>query len=227
MRRAWTLSLLITLGLLACRARLPAELTDPRSGDHAAQASVGTPSIPAAGDLAPHFELPDLEDRLWNLHDLEGRIVVLLWFDPECPFLLHAYGPGRQAGRARDHATRGTVWLAIDSNGPGRAGAARERNLAFVARHDVGHPILLDEDGAVGRAFGARLSGEVLVLGPDGRLAYRGALDNAPFGVPRRGHRVEGYVDQALEALARGEAPPTARTEPYGCRIRYSAPQGR
>ena len=40
----------------------------------------------------------------------------------------------------------------------------------------------LDEDGAVGHTYGAKTTPQMFVIDPDGKIAYAGAVDNAPLG---------------------------------------------
>ena len=220
-------SLLITLSLAAlaaCRAALPPELGAARAADGAGGAQLAPLPPPSVGEPAPAFVLTDLEGRTWDLAALAGRPAVLLWFDPECTFLVHAYEHGDLAERAARIAEGGVVWLSIAPTGPEMGDDTRERSTDFVAAHGVPHPVVLDDNGAVARAFGARLAGEVLVLAPDATVVYRGALDNAPFGIVRGGFERRNYVEEALAALARGARPQMQTTEPYGCRLRITHP---
>ncbi len=212
----------VALALLlstACRAPLPPELDAPAP---APAQGAPEPTFLRPGDPAPGFELPDLEGRIWRLADLAGRPVVLLWFDPECPFLEHAYSEqGLREVTARLSA-HNVVWLGINSSGPGRAGSGRELNASFVQEHDILHPVLLDEAGAVARRYGARRSPEAFVIAPDGALVYRGPLDNSPFGVVPGGGERRDYVELALDAIAQGRSPTLPLIEPYGCRLRLA-----
>ncbi len=208
---------LLPLVVLGCRASLPAEL-DASAPAPAAPRPLAVPErAPEPGQVAPDFELEDTGGRRWSLGALRGRAVVLTWYDPSCPFLEFAYRRGDLAERVRRAQAAGAVWLAIDSS-PTRAappdGAARA----------LDHPLLVDARGRVGRRYGVRVAGETLVIAPDGTVAYRGPLDDAPFGVVAGGGARRDYVAATLAALAAGAAPPEPAIEPYGARIRYANP---
>jgi len=69
-------------------------------------------------------------------------------------------------GTAARHLAEGVVWLGIDSAAPGKQGYEPDDILDGVKRFGLTHPILLDETGLVGHAYGkARPSGGVVRLG--------------------------------------------------------------
>jgi hypothetical protein len=64
----------------------------------------------------------------------------------------------------------------------------------------------------------------MFVVTKDGKLAYKGAIDNSPDGergAPEGGVLVE-YVSAALEDLAAGRPVRTAETKAYGCTVKFA-----
>jgi hypothetical protein len=111
----------------------------------------------------------------------------------------------------------------VNSAAPGKQGHGAEVNRAAARDWKMGHPLLLDESGAVGRAYGATNTPHMFVVDRDGRLAYAGAIDNSPDGerrAPSGGGLVE-YVSAALEDLGAGRPVRTPRTKAYGCSVKY------
>jgi hypothetical protein len=134
------------------------------------------------GEAAPAFSLPDLEGKTVNLSDFAGKTVVLEWFNPDCPFVKYAHGEdGPLRTLAKDRSGE-VVWLAINSGAPGKQGAGAERNREATKEYAIEHPILLDESGSVGQAYGATNTPHMFVIDGSGKLVYAGALDNAPMG---------------------------------------------
>jgi hypothetical protein len=92
-------------------------------------------------------------------------------------------------------------------------------NQEAKTKWKLNHPVLLDENGTVGKSFGATTTPHVYVIDPKGVLVYQGAVDNAPFG------RVEGarvpYLEQCLGDLGAERAVSTTKTKPYGCSVKY------
>lgn len=173
------------------------------------------------GEPAPDFLLPDLHGERVRLSDFAGRPVVLEWFNPECRHVAYAYRQGPLATLPKRWARRDVVWLSINSNADGEPGTGLEKNRRLAESYGIEHRVLLDGSGIVGRAYGARTTPHVYVIAADGRIAYQGALDNAPAGVLSEKEPIN-YVDAALEALFSGAPPEVMQTEPYGCRVRYA-----
>ncbi|MEZ5978165.1 MAG: redoxin family protein [Planctomycetota bacterium] len=97
---------------------------------------------------------------------------------------------------------------------------------AHAERQGLAGLVLDDADGAVARAFDARTTTEVFVLDASGTLTYRGALSDR-YGIgyalaePR--HR---YLEDALDALLRGETAHVAATTAPGCLLERRASTG-
>lgn len=176
------------------------------------------------GQAAPDFSLSGLDGKTVQLADLKGKTVVLEWFNPECPFVKAAHTKGSLVDTAARHAKDGVVWLAINSAAPGKQGHGAELNRAAAKAFGLTHPILLDEGGAVGRAYGATNTPHLFVIDREGKLAYRGAIDNSPDGerASPAGGALVNYVDAALADLAAGRAVKVAQTKPYGCGVKYA-----
>jgi peroxiredoxin len=150
-------------------------LVDPR-----AIAEIGRP--------APDFTLPTADGQAVTLSELRGKRVVLEWFNPECPFVKKAHDDGPLKDLAARSAAAGIVWLAINSGAPGKQGHGAELNQKAGAAWGLTHPILLDESGAVGQAYGASNTPHVYVIDEAGALVYRGgARQRADGGARRRG----------------------------------------
>jgi peroxiredoxin len=181
----------------------------------AALVALSAPSLAAAAEVgkpAPDFALPDLDGKIHRLSDLKGRVVVLEWFNPGCPYVVNA------------HTKDAVVWLAVNSAAPGKQGYGVETNREAARRWSMGHPVLLDEAGATGKAYGATNTPHLFVVGKDGTLVYQGAVDNSPDGergAPKGGMLVE-YVPAALEDLKAGRPLRTAETKAYGCSVKYA-----
>lgn len=175
------------------------------------------------GDQAPDFTLTDLEGRSVTLSQFKGKTVVLEWFNPGCPYVQASHTVGSLVGLADKHQAKGVVWLAINSNAAGKQGAGRETNLKAVKAFKLKHPLLLDESGKVGKAYGATRTPEMFVIDPTGRVVYAGAIDNSPDGEGGRptGGTLINHVDVALTALAAGNPVTTSTTKAYGCTVKY------
>lgn len=171
--------------------------------------------VAEVGKPAPEFELKDLDGKPVKLSDHKGKIVVLEWFNPDCPAVVTGHTKGTLKDMAaRATAERDVVWLAVNSGGPGKQGHAVEANKKRLEEWKIGHPILRDERGEVGRSYGAKSTPHMMVIDAKGVLVYRGAPDNAPNGTPDG--ELVNYVTAAIAAAKAGKMPETKETRSYG-----------
>lgn len=176
------------------------------------------------GKPAPDFKLKDLDGKEVSLASLKGKTVVLEWFNPECPYVKAAHGKGSLVDTAKKQQGKGVVWLSINSGAPGKQGHGVEKNKAAVKTFAMENPVLLDESGAVGKAYGATNTPHLFVIDPSGTLVYRGAIDNSPDGEGQSptGGTLVNYVNAALDDLAAKRAVKTSDTKAYGCSVKYA-----
>jgi len=170
------------------------------------------------GRRAPDFELKSFDGRTVALAQYKGRVVVLEWFNMDCPFSKYHYETkSTMVDLAKKYKDKEVVWLAVNST----SSTTPEVNLAFAKKHKLPFPILDDRSGRVGRAYGARTTPHMLIVDKDGLIAYDGAIDSAPLGKAKEGVETIGYVDQALAQLTSGQKVSTPATPPYGCSVKY------
>jgi peroxiredoxin len=193
------------------------EPAQPGAGaaSEAARAQVGQP--------APDFELPSLAGEKVKLSAFKGKTVVLEWFNPDCPFVRQAHTSGSLAGTGSREQKNGVVWLAVNSGAPGKQGHGKETNEAGKEQYGIDYPILFDEDGRVGRMYGATNTPHMYVIDTEGTLVYMGALDNSRSGDPEDAEpELINYVANALKALADKQPVATAQTNAWGCGVKYA-----
>lgn len=178
------------------------------------------------GKLAPDFALKDLDGKQHSLAQHLGKIVVLEWFDPLCPHCVQTHA---ETGALREQPGRlkgqGVVWLAVNSTDPALDGGKPETSKVFAGKNKMSTPILLDADGAAGRAYGARTAPHCFVVNERGVLVYGGALDNAPLGKVDGDQKKVNYVDAAIADIKAGRTIAVSDTKPWGCAIQYAKPK--
>jgi len=175
------------------------------------------------GAKAPDFSLPDLDGKTVKLSDFKGKVVVLEWFNPECPYVKASHTKGSLVGAAKKAADQGVVWLAVNSGAAGKQGAGAEKSREGLKAFGLSHPVLLDAEGTVGKQYGATNTPHMFVIDKAGTLVYRGAIDNSPDGEGKspEGGKLVSYVGAALDALAAGKPVSTPETKAYGCSVKY------
>jgi peroxiredoxin len=180
---------------------------------------------PVLGKPAPDFTLKDLDGKDVTLSSLEGTTVVLEWFNPECPFVKKAHSKGSLVNQANQTIDNTTKWIAINSGGPGKQGHDPAVNVEAVKTWGLTHPVLRDETGEIGKAYGATNTPHMFVIDPNGIVVYAGAIDNSPDGELQSAPdgNVINYVAAALEDLRQGRPVATPLTKAYGCGVKYGS----
>src|SRR5437660_8336975 len=135
---------------------------------------------PPVGGAAPDFSLTDAKGKTHSLSQYKGKYVVLEWFNPECPFVKKHYGSGNMQKLQEEYTGKGVVWLTIDSNAPGSEGNMTPEQAQKVMRdlNTKQTALLLDPEGKVAKLYGAKNTPDMIVIRPDGKIAYEGPIDS-------------------------------------------------
>jgi peroxiredoxin len=218
--------LLATLVLAASACGRPSSSSGPAtSASVPGSATTTTMAKATVGLAAPDFTLTGLDGHAVTLSSFKDKTVVLEWFNPGCPFVRKAHTVGSLKDAAARAQTQDVVWLAVNSAAAGKQGSGADANRKAAAEYGMTHPILLDDDGHVGRAYGATNTPNMFVIDPQGTLVYRGAIDNSPDGEgqsPTDGKLVN-YVDDALAAVKAHQPVKVPETKAYGCGVKYAS----
>ncbi len=215
------------LSLILCGCSTPEVVPDaPKSSAPAAAppAAVDKPDdAPKAtvGQPAPDFDLPTLDGGRESLSKYKGKIVVLEWFNPDCPFVKQSHTEGTLKGMAAKHPD--VVWLAINSNKPGSQGSSQETNEAGRKNYGITYPVLFDADGRVGQAYGATNTPHMYVIDEAGVLRYAGALDNTKGGDVEDVDTLQNYVADAIAAVKAKTEVAVKETQAWGCTVKYAS----
>lgn len=179
---------------------------------------------PQVGQAAPDFTLNDSNGNAHKLSDFKGKFVVLEWLNHGCPFVKKHYGAGNMQGLQKEYTAKGIVWLSIASSAPGKQGhmTPEEINTTKTEKDSAATAILVDEDGAVGRLYNAKVTPELYVIDPEGTLVYMGAIDDKKSVDPADIAGAKNYVKQALDEAMAGKPVSEAATTAYGCPVKYA-----
>ena len=186
-----------------------ARAQDKPAGDKPA-AKETTTATAEVGKAAPGFELKGIDGKTVKLSDLKDKVVVLEWFNMECPVCVKRM-PVMEETSAK-YAKQGVVWLAVDSTAVRKV----EENVAFAKDKKIAYPILMDNDGKVGKAYGAKTTPHMFVINK-GKLAYAGAIDDGNANEAGK----KNYVADALDSILAGKEVATGTTKSYGCSVKY------
>ncbi len=178
---------------------------------------------PPVGSAAPDLSLTDAKGKAHSLSQYKGKYVVLEWFNPECPFVKKHYGSGNMQKLQEEYTSKGVTWLTIDSNAPGTEGniTPDQAQTIMASWKTKQTALLLDPESKVARSYGAKNTPNMVVIAPEGKIVYEGAIDSKATPNPADIPNSTNYVKVALDESLEGKPVTTSTTKPYGCSVKY------
>ena len=188
-------------------------------------AATFTPAAHAAvavGQAAPDFSALDTAGKTHRLSDYKGKLVVLEWTNPGCPFVQKHYS-GNMQGLQKEAVGKGVVWLAINSTETGSGDYLAPARLAgwMTGKQAAASATLMDESGSIGQLYSARTTPHMYIISPQGQLVYAGAIDSIASARVDDIRTATNYVRQGLNEALAGKALSVASSRAYGCSIKY------
>ena len=176
------------------------------------------------GQSAPGFTLTDTAGKPVRLADFKGKTVVLEWNNPGCPFVRKHYQGNMQALQ-KEAAAQGVVWLAINSTETASGDYLSPAQLAgwMQDKQAVPTATLMDEDGVVGKAYGARVTPHMYIVNAQGVLVYAGGIDSIPSSRVDDIPKATPYIRQALGEIKAGKPLSVSTSQAYGCSVKYKS----
>jgi peroxiredoxin len=177
-------------------------------------------SMKELGTLAPDFALPDVVTGMTvSRRDISGPAGMLVMFIcRHCPFVKHVQDELAKIGR--DYAGRGIGIVAISSNDVTSHPEDSPTKLGYQAQElEFNFPYLFDESQDVARAYDAQCTPDFFLYDGQGKLVYRGQLDDSRPGndVPVTGRDLRA----SLDAVIAGRTPSTEQRPGIGCNIKW------
>jgi peroxiredoxin len=183
--------------------------------------------IPFAATLASAADLGSIGP--FTLNDVDGKpraaaewsqakAVVYCVLGTECP-VSNGYCPQMQR-LADKYADRGVAFVGAYAEPDVTADEAKKHGEEYGLKFAR----LLDPEHRLIGASGARRMPTFVVVRPDGRIAYRGRIDDrwSPEGKRRDTPRTRELED-AIEAVLAGRDPSVAETPTFGCPLPRAA----
>lgn len=179
---------------------------------------VGMPALADAevGKPAPAFTLKDEAGKEHSLSKYKGKVVVLEWTNPECPFVQRHYKADTMTNTLKGFDAQKVVWLAVDSTSHNTP----EKSAAWKKTEGFSYPVLQDASGATGKAYGAKTTPHMYIIDAEGVVRYAGAIDDDPRG---KNEKKNNHVQTAVDAVLNGKPVPASTTTPYGCSVKYKS----
>ena len=173
---------------------------------------------------APAFSETDHLGKVQSLESNKGKWVVLEWYNEDCPYVKKHYGTKNMQNLQAAETAKGVVWLTVAGSAVDKQGYVAPKDAAahYKKAGMKSTALLLDSDGSMGRAYGAKTTPHMFVINPKGMVVYAGAIDNNPSSDPSTVKGAENHVSAALTDGLAGKAVAKASTKPYGCSVKYN-----
>jgi peroxiredoxin len=210
------LTALAVLGL-AFSAAVAEDKAADSNADKAQTAAAKSDAKAKVGEPAPQFSLKDQDGKTVSLADYKGKVVVLEWFNDQCPYVVKHYTGGDMNTTAKKYAEKDVVWLAINTT----AGKTAEDNKKVAGDWKIDRPILADTTSEVAQAYQSKNTPTMYVIDKEGKLVYMGAIDSDNSADQKKIAGATNYVAKALDEVLAGKPVSEPKTKAYGCGVKY------
>jgi hypothetical protein len=175
------------------------------------------------GQPAPAFNVTDTSGKAVSLADYKGKTVVLEWVNPGCPYVRKHYDSANMQATQKGAAGQGVVWLAVNSTHASHYDYKKPADMAAWMKSQNAAPTttLVDSEGKIGRAYGARTTPHMYIVDAKGTLVYAGGIDDKPSTDQADIAGAKNFVAAALDEALAGKPVTVATSTPYGCAVKY------
>lgn len=175
-------------------------------------AEAGPPAQPPVTVPLRELKGVDLDGRARQVLDGDRSGAAIVFLSTGCP-ISNAYAPTLNALAARFRRTRIRLFGVVSDPGATRGEAIRNRD-----QYQLKFPVLFDADGKLRRLLKPTHTPEAIVISDQGRIVYRGRIDNRFSMVGRRRVTANQHeLKQAMEDVRVGRPVKVPYGEPVGC----------
>lgn len=172
------------------------------------------------GDIAVDFKLKNIDGKMKSLSDISAKGYIVVFTCNHCPYA-QAYEQ-RVIDLDKKYASLGYPVVAINPNDSKLVEEDSFDNMKKRAK-EKGYtfPYLIDETHVTTTAYGATRTPHVFVLQKTDKgttVEYIGAIDDNTEDAAAAKNK---YVEDAVNALLKGEKPAVASTKAIGCTIKW------
>jgi len=179
------------------------------------------------GKKAPAFAVTSAKGEKVSLDKLPKGWIVLEWYNSECPYVRKHYDAPKKNMQAiqSKYNAQGVTWVTVLSSAKGKEGyLAPAAALKQITETEGASPsnILMDSNGKMGRAYGAKTTPHMFIINPEGNIAYAGAIDDNDSANPAVIDGSHNFVAAALDSGLKKETIKVTSHKPYGCGVKYN-----
>ncbi len=172
------------------------------------------------GTSLPQFSLTDVvSGNTVPSADFSGKALLVMFICRHCPYVKHVQNELAKLGK--DYAGK-IGFVAISSNDKEAYPEDAPESLKEQAE-EVGFsfPYLYDEGQDVAKAFSAACTPDLFLFDVEGKLVYRGQLDDSrpSLDIPVTGQDLRAAIDLLLS----GQVVPESQKPSIGCGIKWKS----
>ena len=173
------------------------------------------------GSELPEFAaLPSVDDKQWKSDDFDDATVLIVAFT--CNRCLYAIDYEERLKQLHEYCQQKglSVQLLVVNSNYGRD-ESLDRMKTRSSEREFRFRYVKDEEQSVARAFGAVYTPEFFVFNRQKKLVYKGALDDST----NADEVTVNYVQEAVEAVVKGNPVEVNEVGARGCTIRFKRRQ--
>jgi peroxiredoxin len=174
----------------------------------------------ALGTPAPDFQLPDVVtgETISLATFAEKKALLVMFICQHCPFVIHVREELARLGK--DYGDRNVGIVAISANDVANYPDDSPEHLKeMAATQGFTFPVCYDESQEVAKAYTAACTPDFFLFDSEGKLAYRGQLDDSR---PGNDKPVNGKdLREAIDSLLADRSIPAEQKPSIGCNIKW------
>ncbi len=171
---------------------------------------------PEIGKDVTDFTGKTMDGKTVKLSDFKGKIVVLEWYNPTCPFVKKFYSVGKMQEFQTQVTSAGHIWITINTGGK-----VADLKNTIITEKNKASVVIDDTDGSIARQFEAKTTPHCFVINREGILVYKGAIDSIGSAKSADIDKATNYVLAAVTATQDNKKVEVNTTKPYGCGIKF------
>lgn len=170
------------------------------------------------GAKVPNLQGQDLRGKQHRLQDYEGKIVVLEWSSPECPYSRRYYQNGTLDSLYDYAAKNDIIWINIV---PQLQKLTQEQVREQFSNSKK--TVILDTGLDISTAYSATTTPQIFIVDRQGVLSYSGAIDSTAM-LKKTASKVVPYTRNALDDLLANREVGKKITRAFGCFVNTMTP---
>lgn len=163
------------------------------------------------------IKMKSTDNKNTTLEDNRGKNGLLVMFSCNtCPFVIRSQMRTKDVMR---YALKNNIgMIIINSNEAQRDEAdSYEEMKKYAQQQGYLVPYVIDENSRLANTFGASHTPEVFLFNKEGKLIYKGAMEDNPS---RPAESKVMYLQNAMDNMIAGKQPDPAQTRSIGCAIK-------